>query len=68
MLGAYYRRLTGDDEEVKLKCARSWSKWEMSTSRLMEDPDMLKRTESDVFSLQCARIEWWVPWVKQKLC
>ena len=60
MMSAYYRRLTGDDEDVKLKCARSWSNWEMSTSRLLEDKDMLKRTESDTFALQFARIEWWV--------
>ena len=58
MMSAYYRRLTGDDEDVKLKCARSWSNWEMSTARLLEDKDMLKRTESDTFALQFARIEW----------
>ena len=34
MISAYYRRLTGDDEEEKLRCAKAWSTWEMATSKL----------------------------------
>ena len=60
MIGAYYRRLLGDDEAVKLECARRWSQWEMATSRLIFDPALLRRTESDVWALQFARIEWCV--------
>ena len=57
MISAYYRRLTGDDESVRLECARRWSSWEMATSRLRFDPSMLKRAESDIWALQFARIE-----------
>lgn len=32
MMSAYYRRLTGNDEEEKLKCAKAWTTWEMTTS------------------------------------
>ena len=58
LVQAYYRRLTGDDEKVRLHCARRWSGWEMATSRLLQDPNMLKRTEMDTWALQFARIEW----------
>jgi proline iminopeptidase len=57
MMGAYYRRLTGDDPEVRIKCAQRWSAWEMATSRLLVDHDLLKRAESDTWALQFARIE-----------
>ncbi len=33
LMSAYYRRLTGTDENEKLKCAKAWTKWEMQTSR-----------------------------------
>ncbi|KAL6076181.1 Proline iminopeptidase, variant 3 [Balamuthia mandrillaris] len=29
LMSAYYRRLTGNNEEEKLACARAWSVWEM---------------------------------------
>jgi proline iminopeptidase len=29
---AYHKRLTGDNEEEKLKCALAWTGWEMTTS------------------------------------
>jgi len=57
LMGAYYRRLTGDDEKVRLECARAWAGWEMATSRLHVDPEYLTRTDDDTFSLQFARIE-----------
>ena len=59
-MSAYYRRLTGDNEEEKLLCAQRWSSWEMATSRLHVDHNLLARAESDVWSLQFARIEWFV--------
>ena len=34
MVSAYYRRLTGTDEEEKVAAARAWSIWEDSTSKL----------------------------------
>lgn len=58
MISAYYRRLTGNNEEEKLKCARAWSKWEMATGRLYCDDDMVRKVDEDLFALQFARIEW----------
>lgn len=57
MMGAYYRRLTGNNEEEKLKCALAWSKWEMTTSRLFVDPKLIERSENAAFALPFARIE-----------
>lgn len=57
MMSAYHRRLTGTDVEVQLKCAQRWSAWEMATSRLIVDHDLLKRAETDEWALQFARIE-----------
>ncbi|KAK7109436.1 probable proline iminopeptidase [Littorina saxatilis] len=57
MMGAYYRRLTGDDEKVRLEAAKQWSRWEMATSRLYIDDNYLSKAEGDKWSLQFARIE-----------
>lgn len=57
LMSAYHRRLTGSDEVTQLECARSWSAWEMSTSRLIVDRDLLRRVESDLWALQFAKIE-----------
>ncbi|KAL7751081.1 hypothetical protein RI367_003661 [Sorochytrium milnesiophthora] len=57
MIGAYYKRLTGDNEAEKLKCAKAWSGWEVKTSRLIQDPAVIKKAEEDVWALQFARIE-----------
>ena len=56
-MSAYHRRLTGTDEEEKLKCAQAWTVWEMATSRLIIDQNLLKEAENDIWSLQFARIE-----------
>jgi len=34
MVAAYYKRLSGDNEEEKLKCAKAWTRWEEATSHL----------------------------------
>lgn len=60
MVSAYHRRLTGSDLSVQLECARRWSNWEMATSRLIVDQDLLKRADSDQWALQFARIESYV--------
>ena len=57
ILQNYYRRLTGTNEEEKVKFARMWTKWEMSTSHLFVDEESLKCTEDDKFICQFARIE-----------
>ena len=57
ILQNYYRRLTGNNEEEKIKFARQWTEWEMSTSKLYVDPEYIKCTEDDKFICQFARIE-----------
>jgi proline iminopeptidase len=56
-LHAYHRRLTGDDEHARIQCARAWSVWEGSTSRLLVDADSVRRCAQDAFALAFARIE-----------
>ncbi len=57
LLHAYHRRLTGADPEVRRRAAVAWSVWEGSTSRLLVDPDMVRRVSLDSFADAFARIE-----------
>ena len=57
LMSAYYRRLTGDDEEEKIKCARAWTYWEMATSCLIVNAEKLAAVEDDKFTIAFARIE-----------
>jgi len=58
MMSAYHRRLTGNNESEKIKCAKAWSVWEMTTSRLYVDPKYIARAADDEkFALAFARIE-----------
>jgi proline iminopeptidase len=57
MLGAFHRRLTSDDETVRLEAARAWSVWEGSTSKLYPDEDFIAHFGDPQFALAFARIE-----------
>ncbi|KAI9104957.1 proline iminopeptidase [Phlyctochytrium arcticum] len=57
LMTAYYRRLTGDDEQERIKCAKAWSTWECATSRLYIDPVGVAKASQDEWSLAFARIE-----------
>ena len=57
MVGAYYRRLTSSDRTERIQAARAWSMWEGSTSRLVPDPELIKRTGDERFAEAFARIE-----------
>ena len=57
MIGAYYRRLTSDDEAIRLEAARAWSIWEGSTSKLFPDLNMISHFGEPEFALAFARIE-----------
>ena len=37
LVAAFHKRVTSDDEAVKLKAAQAWASWEMTTSRLLID-------------------------------
>ncbi|QDS75806.1 hypothetical protein FKW77_000245 [Venturia effusa] len=57
MMAAYYKRLTGDNEEEKVDCADAWSRWEAATSKLLVDPSYVARVDDPKFALAFARIE-----------
>jgi proline iminopeptidase len=57
LMTAYHRRLIGDDEEERLRCAKAWSTWEMATSQLRLNPENLAKCANDTFALAFARIE-----------
>ena len=57
MVAAYHRRLMGDDRDEQLRCARAWSVWEGSISRLEPEPGVADRFASPAFALPFARIE-----------
>jgi proline iminopeptidase len=57
LLGAYHRRLTGDDRTEALACARAWSIWEGATSFLRPSESAVQRFGADHFALAMARIE-----------
>jgi proline iminopeptidase len=57
MVSAYYRRLTSEDDAVRLEAARAWSIWEGSTSKLFFDPSMIEKFADPEFALAFARIE-----------
>ncbi|KAK9894277.1 proline iminopeptidase [Cystobasidium minutum MCA 4210] len=56
MMKAYYKRLTGPQPE-RQKAASAWSKWEMATSRLEVNADLIKKASEDDFADKFARIE-----------
>ena len=57
LLGAYYKRITSPDPAVRSEAARAWSVWEASTSKLLQDPDLMGRFGEDHFADAFARIE-----------
>ncbi len=57
LVGAYYRRLTSDDEAVRTRAARAWSTWEGRTSYLLSNEAFIARTGEDHFATAFARIE-----------
>jgi proline iminopeptidase len=57
LLHAYYRRLTGPDETVRLAAARAWSVWEGATVRLIPDPKVIAEFGDPRKALALARIE-----------
>ena len=56
LLHAYYRRLTGEDAEIRLTAARAWSVWEGSTSFLTPDAKRTMQFGTPEFALARARI------------
>ncbi len=57
MVAAYYRRLTGDDEALRIQAARAWSLWEGRAATLLPDEDLRAHFADPGFALAMARIE-----------
>jgi proline iminopeptidase len=57
LISAYHRRLTSENEAVRLAAARAWAVWEASTSFLRQDPEFIDSHEDEKFALAFARIE-----------
>ena len=57
LIGAYHRRLTSEDAEVRTAAARAWSVWEASTSFLRQNAEYIAHAAGDEFALAFARIE-----------
>jgi proline iminopeptidase len=57
MLGAYHRRLTGDDRALQVAAARAWSLYEGETITLLPDPRLTEQHDDGHYALAFARIE-----------
>jgi len=57
LLEAFHRRLTSDDEAVRLAAARAWSVWEASASFLVQNQDFMEKLDAPDAALAMARIE-----------
>jgi proline iminopeptidase len=57
LLSAYMKRLTGDDELVRMAAAKAWSAWEGSCSKLRPSPETLAKFTKPHNALALARIE-----------
>lgn len=57
LVSAYHKRLTHENSTIRVQAAKSWSKWEAATSRLIVDIDAIQEFDEDDFALSFARIE-----------
>ncbi|PSB09475.1 prolyl aminopeptidase [Pleurocapsa sp. CCALA 161] len=57
LLGAFYKRLTSEDRQVRLEAARAWSVWEASTSKLIPSTISQQSFAREEFAEAFARIE-----------
>lgn len=54
---AYYKRLTSENTQERMRAAKIWSTWEAATSKLYTDENMIKSYSEDFFAEAFARIE-----------
>lgn len=57
MINAYYRRLTSEDESVRLEAAKAWAKWEASALKLLPDQSLIEEFTEPDKAIAIARIE-----------
>ena len=57
LVAAYHRRLTGDNDFERLRCAQAWSGWEASVCKLVPDENLIRESVADKMALSLARLE-----------
>ena len=57
IIGAYYRRLTSENEIVRMGAAKHWSIWEGSSVTLLPDKNVVDHFSDPHIALSIARIE-----------
>ncbi|WP_018139730.1 MULTISPECIES: prolyl aminopeptidase [unclassified Thioalkalivibrio] len=57
LVGAYYRRLTDPDPEIRHTAARAWSGWEGHTSCLIPNDDVIAHFDDPEVAVSLARLE-----------
>ncbi|MDJ0778112.1 MAG: prolyl aminopeptidase [Gammaproteobacteria bacterium] len=57
LIGAYYRRLTSDNEIVRMGAAKAWSIWEGSAVTLLPDRSVVDHFSDPHVALSIARLE-----------
>ena len=57
LVGAYHRRLTGEDEVARMAAAKAWSCWEGATLTLLSNRDVFEHFANPFVALSIARIE-----------
>ena len=57
LVSAYYKRLTSDNEIVRMGAAKAWSIWEGSAATLMPDRHIVNHFSDPHIALSIARIE-----------
>lgn len=57
LVEAYYRRLTGDDDLVRMSAAKNWSLWEGQCLTLQPNLDSITHFSDPFFALSLARTE-----------
>lgn len=57
LVAAYYKRLTSDDERVRLAAAKHWSRWEGATIKLKPDFNLIEKFTADHHAISISRIE-----------
>jgi len=57
LVTAYYKRLTSNDDSVRIEAAKAWSIWEASTSKLIQSDESIHAFEDAKVAEAFARIE-----------
>jgi proline iminopeptidase len=57
LVAAYYKRLTSNDDAVRIEAAKAWSIWEASTSKLIQSEESIHAFEDAKVAEAFARIE-----------